>query len=89
MSFEWNAAKAKRNLEKHGVDFADAVDVLSDNYGITLRDTFPDEERWATLGTDAFGRLLVVVYTWRGNTIRLISARKATPRERKEYEGTR
>jgi uncharacterized protein len=89
VSFEWNAAKAERNLQKHGIDFADAVSALSDDGGITLKDAFPDEDRWVTLGTDALGRLLVVVYTWRGNTIRLISARKATRREREQYEGTR
>ena len=46
----------------------------------------PGEERWITLGLDAFGRVLVVVYTWRGERLRLISARNATPRERRRYE---
>lgn len=46
-----------------------------------------DEERWVTIGQDAFGQLLVVVYTWRGVNIRVISARKANRREQKEYEG--
>lgn len=48
-------------------------------------DDIAEEERFVTLGADLFGRILVVVYTWRGDTIRLISARKATPRERKQY----
>jgi len=47
------------------------------------------EERFVTIGMDALGRILVVVYTWRGERLRLISARKATPRERSEYEGMR
>ena len=45
-----------------------------------------DEERWVTMGRDALGRVLVVVYTWRGESVRLISARKATARERRRYE---
>ena len=72
---------------KHGVHFADAVAVLEDDFALTIRDPFSDdEERWITLGMDAFGRVLVVVYTWRGETVRLISARPATPKERKQYE---
>ena len=73
MSFEWNGAKAAGNLKKHGVDFADAVAVLEDDAAITVADASPDEERWITLGADSLGRLLVVVYAWRGRAIRLIS----------------
>ena len=52
-----------------------------------MRDPFSDEEeRWVTMGQDALGRVLVVVYTWRGESLRLISARKATARERRQYE---
>jgi hypothetical protein len=52
-----------------------------------MRDPYPeDEERWITLGMDAFGRVLVVIYTWRGESVRLISARNATRRERRRYE---
>jgi uncharacterized DUF497 family protein len=89
VSFEWDPAKAAANLEKHGVDFADAVSVLSDDFALTVQD--PDsesEERFASLGTDAYERLLVVVYTWRDERIRIISARRATGRERRRYEGT-
>jgi uncharacterized protein len=54
---------------------------------LTVRDPFSeDEERWITLGKDAAGRLLIVVYTWRGDHARLISARLATPREKSQYE---
>ena len=88
MHYEWNPDKATTNLHKHGVRFADAIAVFSDELALTVPDDFPDEERFLILGTDAFGRLLVVVYTWRGErSIRLISARKATRRERKQYEG--
>jgi uncharacterized protein len=85
VSFEWDYLKAARNLQKHNVDFADAVIALDDALAITIREEFSGEERYVTLGTDALGRLLVVVYTWHGNRIRVISARKATPRERRQY----
>jgi uncharacterized DUF497 family protein len=52
-----------------------------------MRDPFSDdEERWVTMGLDVLGRVLVIVYTWRGESVRLISARKATARERRRYE---
>ena len=51
-----------------------------------LDETFSDEERWITIGRDALGSLLVVVYTWRKESVRLISARFATPREKRQYE---
>jgi uncharacterized DUF497 family protein len=86
MTYQWDNDKAKANLRKHGIDFADAVSVFSDDLAITIPDERFDEERFITVGMDAFGRVLVVVYTWRGNEIRLISARKATRRERKQYE---
>ncbi len=88
MDYEWDPGKAATNLQKHGVSFADAVSVFSDEFALTTADDFADEERFVTLGTDAFGRLLVVVYTWRGEQIiRIISARKATRHERTQYEG--
>jgi uncharacterized DUF497 family protein len=63
------------------------VAALEDESALTMRDDSSDrEERLVTLGLDAFGRLLVVVYTWRGERVRLISARKATARERRRYE---
>lgn len=84
-SFEWDPGKAKANAGKHLVDFADAVEVLFDNTALTVPDHDPHEERYATLGMDALGRVLVVIYCWRGDRIRIISARGATPRERKHY----
>lgn len=86
MTYQWDNDKATANLRKHGIDFADAVSVFSDALAITIPDQRFDEERFITVGMDAFGRVLVVVYTWRGNEIRLISARKATRPERKQYE---
>lgn len=87
MSYEWDPAKARANFKKHGVYFADAVAVLEDEFALTIRDLLSEtEERWITLGRDAINRVLVVVYTWREDRIRLISARLATPHERSQYE---
>jgi uncharacterized DUF497 family protein len=86
VSYEWDPAKARRNLQKHGVDLADAVAVFEDEYALTLEDPSSEEPRWVSVGLDHLGRVLVVVYTWRGDKIRLISARPATPRERRQYE---
>jgi len=86
MDYQWDANKSATNLKKHRVDFADAVTVFSDDFALTITDDYPDEERFVTIGMDALGRILVVIYTWRGDSIRIISARKATHRERKQYE---
>jgi uncharacterized protein len=85
MRYEWDPAKAEANQKKHDIRFADAVAVFSDERALTLADPHLDEERYVTTGMDAFARLLVVVYTWRGDVIRLISARKATRGERTQY----
>lgn len=82
---EWDSNKARANLQKHGVDFSDAATVLHDELALTLLTDFTLEERYATLGADALGRILVVIYAYRGDNIRLISARKATARERAGY----
>jgi uncharacterized DUF497 family protein len=89
MDFEWDPRKAAANRRKHGIDFADAATVLHDELGVTVLDDDPDEERFVTVGADALGRILVVVFTWRGRRIRLISARSATVHERRRYEGNR
>lgn len=86
MAYQWDRDKAAANLRKHGVDFADAVTVFSDDLAITITDERFDEERFITIGIDAFSRVLVVVYTWRNDEIRLISARKAMRYEQKQYE---
>ncbi len=86
---EWDREKAEANRVKHGVDFADAATVLADDLALTRPDDNPDEERFVTLGTDALGRVLVVAYAWHDDEVRLISARKATPSERRQYEKRR
>ena len=87
MKFDWDPAKAESNVRKHGVRFADAVTALEDELALTMRDPFAEgEERWVTLGVDSLGRALVVVYTWRDDSIRVISARRATPSERRQSE---
>ena len=87
MNYEWDPDKAARNLNKHGVDFADAVGAFEDVHSITIEDTNHAEDRYVTIGMDFTIRLLVVVYTWRQeNTIRIISARKALSKERSFYE---
>ena len=84
-AFEWDPRKAASNARKHGIQFADAVLVLEDDQAITLRDDAYGEERWATIGMDATGRILVVIYTWRGGNIRIISARAAMQAECRKY----
>jgi uncharacterized DUF497 family protein len=84
---EWDGRKAAANRKKHGVDFAEAITALHDEMALTIRDESVDEERFVTMGIDALGRVLVLVYTWREDRLRVISARKATARERRQYEG--
>ena len=68
---EWDPGKARLNVRKHGVSFADAVACLEDEEAMTMRDPFSnDEERWVTMGRDVTGRVLVVIYTWRGGSAR-------------------
>lgn len=86
MTYQWDKIKAETNLLKHAIDFADAVSVFSDDLAITTPDQRFNEERFVTIGLDALDRLLVVVYTWRDQNIRLISARPATRQERRKYE---
>jgi uncharacterized DUF497 family protein len=84
--FEWDRSKARENERKHGISFADTFGVFEDPCAITVEDYERGEERYVTIGADAFGRVLVVVYAWRGDSIRIISARKATPSEVEQYE---
>jgi len=83
---EWDPAKARSNLAKHGINFADAATVLNHELAISIPDLgLVGEERFVTVGADALGRILVVSYTYRRNRVRIISARRATRSERKEY----
>ena len=86
MTYQWDPNKAKSNLRKHGVSFADAVGVFEDENAVTIQDENEREDRFITIGRDFLSRILVVVYTFRDIVIRIISARKATARERKIYE---
>lgn len=86
--FEWNEKKAEHNIRKHGVSFEEAVTVFGDRYSITIYDPLhsKDEDRFVILGMSNKNRILVVVHTDRSDRIRIISARKATKKERKQYE---
>jgi hypothetical protein len=86
MRCQWDSAKATANLAKHRVRFADAAVALEDERALTIRDPYDEEDRWITLARDGIGRLLFIVYTWRDEDIRLISARLATANERRQYE---
>ena len=87
MGAVWDPGKAAANLRKHGIHFADAELVLFDPAATTLEDlSAAGEQRHVSLGTDALGRVLVVVYTYRDEEVRLISARRATRKERRQYE---
>jgi len=86
MEFEWNPRKAKENLRKHDVDFADAVIALEDENALTIEDLDHDEPRFKTLGMGPTLNVLFVVHCERSaNCIRIISARKADKRETKDY----
>ena len=88
MHFEWDPAKARKNLQKHGVSFEEASSVFYDPLAVTGSDPdrSEDEERVVTFGLSSVSGLLVVAHTERGDTIRIISARIATPYERHIYE---
>lgn len=87
MIIEWDPAKAKTNLAKHGVSFSDVETVFYDEFALSMADNFSvAEERFLLVGRDAFGRVITVSYTYRGNEIRLISARLSTRSERQVYE---
>ncbi len=87
MKASWDPEKAAANLKKHGIRFSDAEGVLFDPNAITEEYSSVDgEKRFVTIGMDSVGRLLVVAFCYREEDIRLISARRATKREREQYE---
>jgi len=88
MEFEWNQDKARANLMKHGISFDEAKTVFDDPLYVDFYDPdhSEDEERYIIVGQSMQHRLLIVSYTERNNTIRLISAREATRPEMKAYE---
>lgn len=88
MRFQYDPAKAAANLDKHGISFADAEGVFHDPLALTMEDeTARGELRFVSMGLGSAGELLVIVYTMRGEDVRLISARRATAKERRRYEG--
>ena len=88
MEFEWDIDKATSNLEKHGVSFAEAMTVFGDPLEVAIPDPDHSEEefRFVSIGRSERGRVLVVAYTEREARIRLINAREAAPKERRNYE---
>lgn len=90
-AFEWDEAKAETNERKHGIRFSDeTVSVFDDDQAITISDSESDpfEQRFITVGMSFMKRVIVVVYAYWGETVRIISARKATTHEEREYFGT-
>ena len=88
LTFEWDSRKARANLAKHGIAFEDAATIFGDARSLTIPDPEHSkaEQRFVTMGNALGGKLLVVVHTDRGDNIRIISARRANPRERRFYE---
>ena len=87
MRVTWDPNKAEINFKKHKIRFSDAEMVLYDAFAMTLEEhVVATEQRFVTIGYDAVGRIIAAVYSYRADTIRLISARRATPTERKQYE---
>jgi uncharacterized DUF497 family protein len=89
LRFEWDLNKADSNLKKHGVSFEETMTVFGDALSLTIADEMHStrEQRWVLVGFSNRDRLVVVVHVERENGIRIISAREATPKERKTYEG--
>ena len=87
-TFEWDSAKDEANRKKHGVSFQEAISAFMDPLSLTIPDPdhSVDEERFVLLGANRRGLLLVVSHTDKDDHIRIISARKADRRERREYE---
>lgn len=87
MNFEFDPKKAVANYRKHGVAFAEVEPVFYDDFALTREDgDAVGEARYVTVGVDALGRVVAVCWTQRSESIRLISARLASPSERKSYE---
>ncbi len=81
--FEWDEPKRLGNIEKHGIDFEDVVDLFFEPH-LDEALSYPHEARRKALGP-VHGRLVAVIYTWRGTSIRIISARRVRPNERRAY----
>ncbi len=87
MPAEFDPKKDAANLKKHGVSLSEGDGVLNDPLALSVEDDFAQgEQRFVTIGMNVFGSLMVVVYTHRGDNARIISVRKADPKERRAYE---
>lgn len=87
MSPEFDPTKNAANVQKHGLSLADGDGVLLDPLALTVENlAWAGEQRWQTIGMNSLGRLIVVVWTYRGDDVRLISVRQPEPRERRDYE---
>ena len=88
MKFEWDARKARLNFARHRVSFEDATTAFRDPLAATAPDPdhSSDEYRFVTFGMSSAGKLLTIIHTEQGNSIRIISARTATKQEREIYE---
>ena len=87
MRVVWDVKKAGVNIRKHSIEFSHAATVLDDPQAVTIEDKRHNEQRFVTIGRDLLNRILVVVYAYAGTEeIRLISARKASPKEKRAYE---
>ena len=87
MEITWDPTKAESNLKKHGISFEEAATVIQSEMTVTVEDHSTDEQRFATIGVSIKLRVLLVVHTYRDESeVRIISARKATKKERQEYE---
>jgi hypothetical protein len=88
MHFEWNTEKAERNIRKHGVSFQEALTVFQDALSLTYPDMdhSADEDRYLIVGLSSLGNVLVISHTFRNDNVRIITARKATKKERNFYE---
>ena len=89
MDIEYDPNKNRKNIASHGISFAEVDAVFFDAMAITVQDNDHNEQRMITLGMDTIDRIIVVCHAWRGSNIRVISARKAEPHERRIYEGKR
>lgn len=88
LSFEWNHEKAVGNIQKHGISFDEACTVFSDTLSLTIHDPLhsSEEDRFTIVGVSVNNRILTIIHTYRKSNIRIITARKATKKERLYYE---
>ena len=86
--FEQDPNKVRRNIEAHGISFDEASTAFGDTLSLTIHDPlhFEEEDRFILIGNSVRNRLLVVIHTERGENVRIISAKKATKKERNQYE---